>query len=150
VPVQPTRYESTNSEQNLGNSATDNQPATCDRALFRTIAGQPGGGFCLHFHALDEYPLIAARVSQETKSGLRSRREAAIHGIRPRRKFREAATRYLIEFQDTRSIRNLLGHKAGRITTEYSVAEIRNLVAAANRIAQSRGSPALTVLRFAS
>lgn len=43
---------------------------------------------------------------------------------------------------------DLLGHKAGRITTEYSVAEIRNLVDAANRVVVSRGSPALTVLRL--
>jgi hypothetical protein len=117
---------------------------------FERLQDSLAAAFVYTFTRSDEYPLIAARVSQETKSGLRSRREAAIHGIRPRRKFREAATRYLIEFQDTRSIRNLLGHKAGRITTEYSVAEIRNLVAAANRIAQSRGSPALTVLRLAS
>ncbi len=44
--------------------------------------------------------------------------------------------------------KDLLGHKQGDVTTDYSVAEIRNLLDAANRITQSRGSPALTVLRL--
>lgn len=43
---------------------------------------------------------------------------------------------------------DLLGHKAGRVTTEYSAAELQNLVAAANRITESCKSPALTVLRL--
>ena len=34
---------------------------------------------------------------------------------------------------------DLLGHKSGRITTHYSAPEIGNLVAAVNRIADSRG-----------
>ncbi len=42
---------------------------------------------------------------------------------------------------------DLLGHKAGRVTTEYSMAELGNLLHAANRIIKSRESPAPTVLR---
>jgi integrase len=43
---------------------------------------------------------------------------------------------------------DLLGHKSGRMTTHYSAAEIGNLLAAVNRIANSRESPAGTVLRL--
>jgi integrase len=42
---------------------------------------------------------------------------------------------------------DLLGHKAGRITTHYSAAEIGNLVEAANLVTSSRKSPALTMLK---
>lgn len=42
---------------------------------------------------------------------------------------------------------DLLGHKSPRITTEYSAAEIGNLVAAANLATKSHGSPTRTVLR---
>jgi integrase len=42
---------------------------------------------------------------------------------------------------------DLLGHKSGRITTHYSAPEIGNLLAAANRIADSRGIYARTVPR---
>ena len=41
---------------------------------------------------------------------------------------------------------DILGHKSGRITTHYSAPEIGNLVAAVNRIADSRGIHARTVL----
>jgi integrase len=43
---------------------------------------------------------------------------------------------------------DLLGHKSGRMTTHYSAAEIGNLLAAVNRIAKSRETPAGTVLRI--
>ena len=43
---------------------------------------------------------------------------------------------------------DLLGHKSGRMTTHYSAAEIGNLLAAVNRIAKSRESPAGTILRI--
>ena len=43
---------------------------------------------------------------------------------------------------------DLLGHKSGRMTTHYSAAEVGNLLAAINRIANSRESPAGTVLKI--
>ena len=43
---------------------------------------------------------------------------------------------------------DLLGHRSARVTTDYSAAELGNLLAAANRITESRRSPALTVLRL--
>ena len=43
---------------------------------------------------------------------------------------------------------DILGHKSGRITTHYSAPEIGSLVAAVNRIADSRGIHARTVLRL--
>jgi integrase len=42
---------------------------------------------------------------------------------------------------------DLLGHKSSRITTDYSAAEIGNLVTAANLATKSHGSPTRTVLR---
>jgi integrase len=42
---------------------------------------------------------------------------------------------------------DLLGHRSGRVTTDYSAAEIRNLIQAANQVIRSRNSPELTVLR---
>jgi hypothetical protein len=43
---------------------------------------------------------------------------------------------------------DILGHKTGRITTHYSTPKIGNLVAAVNRIVDSRGVHARTVLRL--
>jgi integrase len=43
---------------------------------------------------------------------------------------------------------DLLGHKSGRMTTHYSAAEIGNLLAAVNRLGNSRGFNAGTVLRI--
>ena len=50
-----------------------------------------------------------------------------------------------VSFEDRQ---DLLGHKSGRITTHYSAAELRNLIKAANSVAdkESRKSPALTIL----
>jgi integrase len=43
--------------------------------------------------------------------------------------------------------KTLLGHRTGDITTHYSVAEIGELLAAANRICAIKGTPAVTMLR---
>lgn len=43
--------------------------------------------------------------------------------------------------------RDLLGHKSDSVTTDYSAAEIWNLIRAANRIVKSRKTPELTLLR---
>jgi hypothetical protein len=43
---------------------------------------------------------------------------------------------------------DILAHKTGRITTHYSAPEIGNLVAAVNRITNSRRIHARTVLRL--
>lgn len=52
-----------------------------------------------------------------------------------------------VSFEDRQ---DLLGHKSGRITTHYSAAEIGSLIAAANKICETRqyvASPTLTLLR---
>lgn len=46
--------------------------------------------------------------------------------------------------------RDLLGHKSGDVTTDYSAAELMNLIKAANLIVRSKNSPTLTVLRLAA
>jgi integrase len=55
-----------------------------------------------------------------------------------------------VSFEDRQ---DLLGHKAGRITTHYSAAEIGNLIAATNKVCtdkQDVSSPTLTLLRSAN
>lgn len=49
-----------------------------------------------------------------------------------------------VSFEDRQ---DLLGHRAGRITTHYSAAELTALVEAANSICESSGRPELVVLR---
>ena len=51
-----------------------------------------------------------------------------------------------VSFEDRQ---DLLGHKAGRITTHYSAAELRNLIAAANKVCNedSRKTPAQPMAR---
>jgi integrase len=46
---------------------------------------------------------------------------------------------------------DLLGHKSGKVTTEYSAPELANLIAASNRVCggKSRKTPALTLIRTA-
>jgi integrase len=46
---------------------------------------------------------------------------------------------------------DLLGHKSGKITTEYSAPEVANLIEASNRVCgkKSRKTPALTLIRTA-
>jgi catechol 2,3-dioxygenase-like lactoylglutathione lyase family enzyme len=48
-----------------------------------------------------------------------------------------------VSFEDRQ---DLLGHRSTRVTTDYSAAELRNLLTAANRLKKSRKSPAMTVL----
>ena len=50
-----------------------------------------------------------------------------------------------VGFEDRQDI---LAHKSGRMTTHYSAAELGNLVAAVNRIANSHGTHTGTVLRL--
>jgi integrase len=51
-----------------------------------------------------------------------------------------------VSFEDRQ---DLLGHKSSRITTHYSMAELANLIAAANKVCdhESRKSPALVILK---
>jgi integrase len=51
-----------------------------------------------------------------------------------------------VSFEDRQ---DLLGHKSGRITTHYSMPELRSLIESANAVCgdQARKSPALTILR---
>ena len=51
-----------------------------------------------------------------------------------------------VSFEDRQ---DLLGHKSGRITTQYSAAELENLIEATNKVCavQSRKSPALVLLK---
>ena len=44
--------------------------------------------------------------------------------------------------------KDLLGHKSGDVTTDYSAAELMSLIKAANLIVRSKDSPTLTVLRL--
>ena len=44
--------------------------------------------------------------------------------------------------------KDLLGHKSGDVTTDYSAAELMTLIKAANLIVRSKDSPTLTVLRL--
>lgn len=44
--------------------------------------------------------------------------------------------------------KDLLGHKSGDVTTDYSAAELMNLIKAANLLVRSKDSPTLTVLRL--
>jgi len=44
--------------------------------------------------------------------------------------------------------KDLLGHKSGDVTTNYSAAELMSLIKAANLIVRSKDSPTLTVLRL--
>jgi integrase len=50
-----------------------------------------------------------------------------------------------VSFEDRQ---DLLGHRSTRVTTDYSAAELRSLLDAANRVQKSRKSPAMTVLRL--
>lgn len=53
-----------------------------------------------------------------------------------------------VSFEDRQ---DLLGHKSGKVTTEYSAPELANLTEAANRFCgeNSRKTPALTLIRTA-
>jgi hypothetical protein len=73
------------------------------------------------------------------------RRNTVIAGlfqaVRRGRRLRAAG----VSFEDRQ---DLLGHRSTRVTTDYSAAELRNLLNAANRLKKSRKSPAMTVLRL--
>lgn len=50
-----------------------------------------------------------------------------------------------VNFEDRQ---DLLGHKSGRITTHYSMAELNNLIQAANKVCDMEQGPRLTLLRM--
>jgi integrase len=51
-----------------------------------------------------------------------------------------------VSFEDRQ---DLLGHKSGRITTHYSMAELSNLIAAADKVCEEKShkSPTLVILK---
>ena len=49
-----------------------------------------------------------------------------------------------VSFEDRQ---DLLGHRAGRITTRYSAAELTKLIEAANSVCERADKPELVVLR---
>ena len=86
---------------------------------------------------VDAYLRIKERLAQ---AGVRHVR---FHDLRHTfgRRLRAAG----VSFEDRQ---DLLGHRSTRVTTDYSAAELGNLLNAANRITESRKSPAMTVLRL--
>jgi integrase len=79
-------------------------------------------------------------LGKEAPAGFRNVR---VHDLRHTfgRRLRAAG----VSFEDRQ---DLLGHRSTRVTTDYSAAELRNLLNAANRLKKSRKSPAMTVLRL--
>ena len=55
-------------------------------------------------------------------------------------------SKYIDVSQEDR--KDLLGHKSGDVTTDYSAAELTSLIKAANLIVRSKDSPTLTVIRL--
>jgi integrase len=82
----------------------------------------------------------AAEFRREAPAGFRNVR---VHDLRHTygRRLRAAG----VSFEDRQ---DLLGHRSTRVTTDYSAAELRNLLDAANRVQKSRKTPAMTVLRL--
>jgi len=82
----------------------------------------------------------AVELGREAPAGFRNVR---VHDLRHTlgRRLRAAG----VSFEDRQ---DLLGHRSTRVTTDYSAAELRNLLDAANRVQKSRRSPAMTVLRL--
>jgi integrase len=82
----------------------------------------------------------AAELGKEAPAGFKNVR---VHDLRHTfgRRLRAAG----VSFEDRQ---DLLGHRSTRVTTDYSAAELRNLLNAANRLKKSRKSPAMTVLRL--
>jgi integrase len=82
----------------------------------------------------------ATELRREAPAGFRNVR---VHDLRHTygRRLRAAG----VSFEDRQ---DLLGHRSTRVTTDYSAAELRNLLDAANRVQKSRRSPAMTVLRL--
>ena len=86
----------------------------------------------------------AARYAQELgKEAPVGFKNVRVHDLRHTfgRRLRAAG----VSFEDRQ---DLLGHRSTRVTTDYSAAELRNLLNAANRLKKSRKSPAMTVLRL--
>ena len=86
----------------------------------------------------------AARYAQELgREAPEGFRNVRVHDLRHTygRRLRAAG----VSFEDRQ---DLLGHRSTRVTTDYSAAELRNLLDAANRVQKSRRSPAMTVLRL--
>ena len=53
-----------------------------------------------------------------------------------------------VSFEDRQ---DLLGHRSGRITTHYSAAELKNLLAAANKVSvMQKNTPILSLLKAAA
>jgi hypothetical protein len=53
-----------------------------------------------------------------------------------------------VSFEDRQ---DLLGHRSGRITTHYSAAELKSLLAAANKVCvEQANTPVLTLLKTAA
>ena len=87
--------------------------------------------------AAQRYP---QELGREAPAGFR---DVRMHDLRHTfgRRLRAAG----VSFEDRQ---DLLGHRSTRVTTDYSAAELRNLLNAANRLKKSRKSPAMTVLRL--
>jgi integrase len=82
----------------------------------------------------------APELGKEAPAGFKNVR---VHDLRHTfgRRLRAAG----VSFEDRQ---DLLGHRSTRVTTDYSAAELRNLLNAANRLKKSRKNPAMTVLRL--
>src|ERR1051326_7350461 len=86
----------------------------------------------------------AARYEKERKTPMpQGFRRVRVHDLR--HTFGRQLRAVGVSLEDRQ---DLLGHKSGRMTTHYIAAEIGNLLAAVNRIAKSRETPASTVLRI--
>jgi integrase len=87
--------------------------------------------------AADRYPAV---FGKEAPLGFR---ELRAHDLRHTvgRRLRAAG----VSKEDRK---DLLGHKSGDVTTDYSAAELMSLIKAANLIVRSKDSPTLTVLRL--
>jgi len=86
----------------------------------------------------------AARYPQELgREAPTGFRDVRVHDLRHTygRRLRAAG----VSFEDRQ---DLLGHRSTRVTTDYSAAELANLLNAANQVKKSRKSPAMTVLRL--
>jgi integrase len=82
-------------------------------------------------------------VSPRARQGGSGFKNVRVHDLRHTfgRRLRAAG----VSFEDRQ---DLLGHRSTRVTTDYSAAELRNLLSAANRLKKPRKSPAMTVLRL--
>lgn len=137
------------------------RPVERHRAGSRGGDARPASGACVHLgerrrRARPRGPASELRVDQRpAQSGGYSKvlgkeapagfRHLRVHDLRHTfgRRLRAAG----VSREDRK---DLLGHKSGDVTTDYSVAELSNLLDAANKVVRSRESPALTVIRIAA